>query len=157
MEVFIFITWLVLSGVAANIAGNKGRSAGGVLCLSLILSPLVGLIVAFSMAPNATAVEAGKVASGESKKCPFCAEVIKYEALVCRFCGKDQPASEKSSNDSNVTSTQTPDEVAFQKFKADLIAADQRKSFWAHERLAFYGDEWWRREFQAHQGKTKSK
>jgi hypothetical protein len=34
-------------------------------------------------------IEQEQLQSGDARKCPFCAELIKTEALVCRFCGRE--------------------------------------------------------------------
>lgn len=36
-------------------------------------------------------LQRAEVDDGDTRKCPFCAELIKAEAKVCRFCGRELP------------------------------------------------------------------
>jgi Putative heavy-metal-binding len=43
-----------------------------------------------------TATGTAVVAESDERKCPFCAEMVKREAKVCRHCGRDLPADDTS-------------------------------------------------------------
>ena len=87
--IFLFF-WVVFSIVAAGIANNKNRNAYGVFFLSLVLSPLIGIIVALVMkSGDEIAKDRAKRGepSAEYRKCPFCAEAVRTEAVKCKHCG----------------------------------------------------------------------
>jgi membrane protein implicated in regulation of membrane protease activity len=85
MEILIPAFFLGL--IPGFIAYNKGRSfltwyIYGVLLfiVALIHSIVIKSIIGHK---DKEILEAGM------KKCPFCAEMIKPDAKVCRYCGKD--------------------------------------------------------------------
>ena len=84
----LFIIWLFLSGVAAVIASRKGRSGILFFLLSIILSPLIGIIGAVVVGENRAIAEEKQLSSGENKKCKFCAEIIKMKLLCVVFAEK---------------------------------------------------------------------
>ena len=47
------------------------------------------MTAAFVAGQNTSSVEEKQIASHEHKRCPYCAEIIRKEAIVCRYGGKD--------------------------------------------------------------------
>ena len=81
--------WISFSLLAGYIANKKGNSFGAYFLLSLFLTPLIGLIASIVSSTNTQGVEQEKLNTGESKRCPYCAELVKAQALICKHCGKD--------------------------------------------------------------------
>lgn len=88
MEV-IFVFWIIIGIATAAVANRKGRSGCGWLILGLLLGPLT-LLFAAVMRSEASSWDPPS-APLETKKCPFCAEDIKAEAILCRFCNREMP------------------------------------------------------------------
>ncbi|MFI5324787.1 MAG: hypothetical protein ACHQ7H_01015 [Candidatus Rokuibacteriota bacterium] len=88
-----FLILVVLIGlIPAMIARSKGRQfVVWWLYGSLIF--IVALPHALLLKPEIKQLEQQQAAQG-LKKCPFCAEMIKPDAKVCRYCSRDLPAAE---------------------------------------------------------------
>jgi hypothetical protein len=89
MEFAYFVTWIILSILCGVYASGKGKSGFGYFLLSVLLSPLIGFIAALITKEDTAKIEKKEISKGGKRRCPFCAELIKSEAIVCKHCSKD--------------------------------------------------------------------
>jgi hypothetical protein len=85
----IFILWVILAVIIGFANHSRGNGFITGFLLSFILSPLVGLIIIVLTKKNEEKLEKRMVNTGKMRKCSHCAEIIKPDAKICRFCGKE--------------------------------------------------------------------
>ena len=98
----LLIIAIIIGLIPAAIAASKGRNfmlwwlyGAGLFIIALPHSLM--------LKPDEKAMETEKLASGDNRKCPFCAEIIKAEAKVCRYCGRDVEPVLVTAHESAVT------------------------------------------------------
>jgi hypothetical protein len=91
MEFLVII--VVIGLLPAFIASSKGRDFVTWWVYGSLLF-IIALPHSLIMSADQKAVEGKQLATGDMRKCPHCAEVVKREAKVCRYCQRDLPPEE---------------------------------------------------------------
>ena len=81
----LLVLFLWIAALIAGIAVSKGRSWTPFFVMSLFFPLVMWIVVTVITTDQATATTG-------TKTCPFCAERIKEQAVICRFCGREVQA-----------------------------------------------------------------
>ena len=88
MELLIF--WLIVAVIVGVIASNRGRSGFGGFLLSVLISPLLGLILVLVLADKKKELQERQTTNpGPRAACWQCKEMVVVGAGKCRYCGAE--------------------------------------------------------------------
>lgn len=85
MVVFWLVICAAFAFIPAIIAANKGREPWAWWIYGFFFF-VIALVHALLIKPTPEELERRQLSCGSAKKCPQCAELVKADALVCRFC-----------------------------------------------------------------------
>lgn len=92
---------LFFAFLSSMVGKSKGFGSASCFLAGLLLGPLA--LVWFLVKPkNDAALTTAAIRSGDFRKCPFCAELVRYEATVCKHCQRDLPKVKPPSFSENV-------------------------------------------------------
>lgn len=123
-EMFFWIFVVVIVYFIPTIATAGKKNSGGVFVVNVFLGwTLIGWVVALAWAVSLprndpkpeTVGPSGELvtdAFGDTKRCPFCAEDIKRDAIVCKHCGRDLPRAEAPTGPAAAEKDVTPPPAA---------------------------------------------
>jgi len=97
VTVFNFLTTIIAFYVAGFVNGNKDYFQSGVYII--LTGAILVMIVQIISAINDSGPNNEIQKSRTKRKCPFCANEIQKEAIICQFCGKDLPNVEIPENE----------------------------------------------------------
>ena len=98
MAVLAIIAWIAVSVAVGMLADRKGRSFELFINISLLLSPLVGLLALLFLKPTQKAMlDTGRIAP-----CRSCGQLILRHLSRCTACGKDLPGRIRTDRESAV-------------------------------------------------------